>query len=76
MLFFFSSKAVPNGALAWYLDQSIAARVAKYHYGSITLVPWDCYDLEAALRPRIVGYLGELMTSGGWSCIVAKVNRP
>jgi hypothetical protein len=68
-----SSKPVPNGALAWHLDASITARVSKFHFGTESMVPWHPYDLEVAIRPRLLGLSGEFMTPGGFSCIVDKV---
>jgi hypothetical protein len=69
-----STKAVANGALAWYLDNSVSARINKYHYGTEISTPWISSDPEINSRPRITDASGELVVTGAWSSIVAQVN--
>jgi hypothetical protein len=71
---YFSTKAVANGALAWYLDSSVSARINKYHYGTEISTPWVPSDPEINSRPRITDASGELVVTGAWSSIVAKVH--
>jgi hypothetical protein len=70
-----SSKAVPNGALAWSLDQNVTARVNKYHYGTTIAVPWRPHDPEIASRSRYLDQAGDWRVNSAWSSIVHKVNN-
>jgi hypothetical protein len=69
---FASTKAVANGALAWYLDKSVAVRVNKYHYGTLVNLPWSSFDPEMVGRPRYIDAAGQTRVSGAWSSIVTK----
>jgi hypothetical protein len=70
---FVSTKAVANGALAWYLDKSVSARVNKYHYGTQVGLLSTPSDPDMTGRARFIDNAGETRVDGGWSPIVAKV---
>jgi hypothetical protein len=70
---FHSTKAVANGALAWYLGGNIASRVNKYHYGIEADSAYDHQNAAMRGRRTYTGYDGTIRVAGGWSCIVAKV---
>jgi hypothetical protein len=72
---FASTKAVANGALAWYLDKSVSVRVNKYHYGTWVSLPWTSSDPEMIDRLPFVDNTGEARVTGGWSGIVTKVSH-
>ncbi|KAJ7021478.1 hypothetical protein C8F04DRAFT_267963 [Mycena alexandri] len=67
-------KAVANGALAWHLDASVGARVAKYHYGTNMMVPFDPEDPEHCEegRKKDLGLDGGQYVHGLFSSIVKK----
>jgi hypothetical protein len=68
------TKAVADGALSWYLDSSVSARVNKYFYGTETTIPWTMQDPEIANRIRFIDHAGDWRVNGFWSPIVAKVS--
>ncbi|KAJ7629515.1 hypothetical protein DFH06DRAFT_1225951 [Mycena polygramma] len=67
-------KAVANGALAWHLDASVGARIAKCHYGASYLVPFDENDPEHRERAhkKLQDIDGLWHISDGWRGIVQK----
>ncbi|KAF7361375.1 hypothetical protein MSAN_01170300 [Mycena sanguinolenta] len=67
-----TTKAVANGALAWHLDSSVGARIAKYHYGISIKVPFKPDNPEHSGRPTFTDLAGVKCISGGWSSIVKK----
>ncbi|KAL0948380.1 hypothetical protein HGRIS_010962 [Hohenbuehelia grisea] len=68
-----STKAVANGALAWHLDCSVSARVARYDYGIEIGGLYDANVPEMADRKRIRDpYDGLEYVHHLWSCIVSK----
>jgi hypothetical protein len=64
--------------LAWYLDNTVSARINKYHYGTcvdLPLLPWLLDDdPEALARGPSLGPDGMLYAGGFFSSIVEKVS--
>jgi hypothetical protein len=67
------TKAVANGALAWYVDNPISARVSKFHYGVEVNVPYNPRLPDMAGRVPFRNKQGELRVENAWHGIVAKV---
>jgi hypothetical protein len=67
------TKAVANGALAWFVDNPVSARVCKYHYGIEVATPFDPNASEMKGRDVFKSKEGELRVDNAWHCIVAKV---
>ncbi|KAJ7262662.1 hypothetical protein B0H12DRAFT_304137 [Mycena haematopus] len=69
-----TTKAVANGALAWHLDSSVGARIAKCHYGIDVAVPFDPANPEHCEKGRstYTDLAGVLCVRGKWSGIVKK----
>jgi len=44
------NKAVAFGAISYYLDHFVTARLVKYTYGTIGHIPFDVFDLEHRQR--------------------------
>jgi hypothetical protein len=70
---FSRTKAVANGALAWYVDNPVSARVSKLHYGVEVTIPFDPSLAEMKTRTAFRNKQGELRVEDAWSGIVAKV---
>jgi hypothetical protein len=70
-----TTKAVANGALAWHLDSSVGARIAKCHYGISIRVPFEESNSEHCEKGRhkALGINGEWYIHDVWSGIVKKV---
>ncbi|KAJ7675457.1 hypothetical protein B0H17DRAFT_1182843 [Mycena rosella] len=68
-------KAVPNGALAWHLDSTVDARIAKFHYGISIRHPYDENDPDCLERAanKYKGMDGKWYLSQSWSSIVKKL---
>ncbi|KAJ7119603.1 hypothetical protein C8R44DRAFT_672449 [Mycena epipterygia] len=45
-------KAVANGALAWYMSDSLSSRIAKFHYGISIKVPYKATNPEHCEKGR------------------------
>jgi hypothetical protein len=69
------TKAVANGALAWYLDHSVTARVNKYHYGVQVRIRDDPFDPALNGRQATIGNDGTYWALGAWSPIVNQVDN-
>lgn len=70
-----TTKAVANGALAWYLGNNVSARIARYHYGVSVNALYDEQSPEVTHRSAFTHpYSGDRMISNVWSCIVEKVS--
>jgi hypothetical protein len=67
------TKAVANGALAWYFDGSVAARVSKYHYGINVSAPFQDNTSDHIGRVSWMGRDGTKYVRGRWGLIVAQV---
>ncbi|KZT20036.1 hypothetical protein NEOLEDRAFT_1182864 [Neolentinus lepideus HHB14362 ss-1] len=67
-----TTKAVANGAIAWHVDDSISARVSKYHYGVNILIPYDPACAESKKRSTYMGRTGNVLVPQAWSCILPK----
>ncbi|KAJ6510553.1 hypothetical protein C8R45DRAFT_858499 [Mycena sanguinolenta] len=67
-----TTKAVANGALAWHLDSSVGARIAKYHYGISVKVSFKPDNPEHSGHPTFTDLSGVKCISGAWSSIVKK----
>ena len=63
-LFPFSNKAVAEGAISFYLDRFVAARVARWTYGSPLSVHYDSSNAEHLSR-RSQTYVNE----AGWTLL-------
>jgi glutamate mutase epsilon subunit len=70
----FRTKAVANGALAWYVDNPVSARVAKFHYGVEVSIPFDPSHPDMVCRLPFRNNQGELRVENAWHPIVAKVS--
>jgi hypothetical protein len=67
------TKAVANGALAWYLDNSVTARVNKYHYGCEIFLDYTPDNPNLAGRTVYMHHTGKEIVYGGWSTIISQV---
>ncbi|TFK51568.1 hypothetical protein OE88DRAFT_1801563 [Heliocybe sulcata] len=67
-----TTKAVANGALAWHVDDSVAARVSKYHYGIEVHIAYDRTCKESQGRSTFRCRAGDERVHGAWSCILPK----
>jgi hypothetical protein len=67
------SKAVANGALSWYLQNPVSARMSKYYYGVEVNAAYDPTVEDAESRPTYRNRRGDLRVESAWDCIVAKV---
>jgi hypothetical protein len=65
---------VANGALAWYIDNPISARVSKHHYGVEISIPFDPNMPDMAHRVPFRNKQGEMRVESAWHSIVAKVS--
>ncbi|KAJ7911572.1 hypothetical protein B0H13DRAFT_569968 [Mycena leptocephala] len=72
-----TTKAVANGALAWHLDSSVGARIAKCHYGISIRVPFKESNSEHCEKGRrkALGIEGEWYVHDAWSGIVKKNDK-
>ncbi|KAJ7912524.1 hypothetical protein B0H13DRAFT_2232477 [Mycena leptocephala] len=72
-----TTKAVANGALAWHLDSSVGARIAKCHYGIPIRVPFKESNSEHCEKGRrkALGIEGEWYVHDAWSGIVKKNDK-
>ncbi|KAJ6558127.1 hypothetical protein B0H19DRAFT_129158 [Mycena capillaripes] len=70
-------KAVANGALAWHLDSSVGARIAKCHYGISIIVPFEATNPEHCEKGRHKAEAidGIMYIHGTWSGIVKKNDK-
>lgn len=66
-------KAVANGALAWHIDSTVSARVAKFHYGIMIGIPHAEGDEDMVGRPTCQDLDGSVRVNNAWSSIVVKV---
>jgi hypothetical protein len=69
----YSVKAVPNGALAWHIDNAVTSRVSRFHYGISIRVGADKDDRDQKGRKFREDHEGKQMVSDAWSGIVEKV---
>ena len=58
-----SNKAVADGAVSFYIDHFVSARVSKFAYGIEIYQKFDAFDAEHARRKNLAfmtsrGYLG------------------
>jgi hypothetical protein len=67
------SKAVANGALSWYLQNPVSARMSKHHYGIEVSAAYDPSTVEMVGRTTYQNTRGEIRVESAWNCIVAKV---
>ncbi|KAJ7641484.1 hypothetical protein FB45DRAFT_358285 [Roridomyces roridus] len=70
-------KAVANGALAWHLDGSVGARIAKFFYGINIRVPYKAESADHRERQHltITGLDGTPYLHMVWSGIVKKNDK-
>ncbi|PPQ98997.1 hypothetical protein CVT24_003479 [Panaeolus cyanescens] len=68
------NKAVANGAISFYLDHLVSARIAKFHYGTPACVAFRPNDPDHEVRSKdvFVGVSGRKWIKGLFSCILAK----
>jgi hypothetical protein len=69
------TKAVANGALAWYLDHSVTARINKYHYGVQVRIRDNPFNPDFDGRRTMIGNDGTYWALGAWSPIVNQVDN-
>ncbi|KDQ57914.1 hypothetical protein JAAARDRAFT_155555 [Jaapia argillacea MUCL 33604] len=67
-----TTKAVANGALAWFVDNSIRVRVSKYEYGTPVNIPYDKNCKDSQNRPTVVEPDGTVSVSKAWNVILPK----
>jgi hypothetical protein len=68
-----SAKAVADGAVAWYIRQSVKGRAARFAYGISIRVPYDRNSSKHEGRQVHQDNVGDYVL-GVWSAIVAKVS--
>jgi hypothetical protein len=73
LIYFHRTKAVANGALAWYVDNPMLSRISKFHYGAEVNIPFDPTIPEMKHRIAFRNKQGEMRVENAWSGIVAKV---
>ncbi|KAF8152735.1 hypothetical protein BJ912DRAFT_1115639 [Pholiota molesta] len=68
------NKAVSDGAVSFYLDHFVRARVAKFTYGTVCSVPYDPNDAAHIRRAetKFVSPSGETRIPGAFCVILAK----
>lgn len=71
-----TSKAVANGAIGFYCDHHVGARVAKYMYGVEFLREFDATDPEHTERQSRLFQLpsGPKLLPDAFDCILARVS--
>jgi len=65
-------KAVPYGAIAWHIDDTVSSRVSKCHYGTDMHIPYDKDNNTHKGHHPWTDFEGELRVNHAWSGIVAK----
>lgn len=70
-----SNKAVADGAVSFYLDHFVGARVSKHAYGVNCNRPFQPNNLEHISRSdrKYVDLDGDILLSGGFDVILPKV---
>ncbi|KII84791.1 hypothetical protein PLICRDRAFT_146294 [Plicaturopsis crispa FD-325 SS-3] len=68
-------KAVANGALAWYIDQTVSTRYSRWHYGINIRTPYQPHSLAHRAYVPWYGLNGIKYIGDGWGSIVYKNNR-
>jgi len=72
----FSSKAVSDGAISFYVDHFVRSRVSKFAYGSFRAVKFDPTDpehQECRIKDLYTSNSGELMVKDTFGIILPKV---
>jgi len=69
------NKAVSDGAISFFLDCSVRARVAKVHYGTMVAVQYNELDPDHELRAikKYLGICGRYKIPGAFQVILPKV---
>ncbi|CAA7260296.1 unnamed protein product [Cyclocybe aegerita] len=69
-----TNKAVADGAISFYIDHFVSARVGKLSYGITASIPYNPTDLEHALRDRFtcVDFAGTRRVNGAFDVILPK----
>lgn len=67
-------KAVANGALAWYIDDTVSSRVSKYFFGTNASVRYDPNNPEHVERGPFLNNDGIAVVLNGWYTVVPKVS--
>ena len=70
-----SNKAVAHGAVSFFLEQFVSARVMKMNYGTQVVFEYDSSDPEHYARRDMtfVRCSGRTMVKNGYSTIIKKV---
>lgn len=70
-----SNKAVADGAVSFFLDHFVTARVSKYAYGIVQDIPFDETDIEHLVRSssRFCDPSGQVCLRNSFSVILPKV---
>ncbi|EEB95630.1 hypothetical protein MPER_05365, partial [Moniliophthora perniciosa FA553] len=73
----FVNKAVADGAVSFYLDHHVSARVSRFTYGIEVLVPYDESNREHRRRSHttFVNAAGVRMVPGAFSAILPQGTR-
>jgi hypothetical protein len=66
-------KAVANGALSWWIQNPVSARMSKFHYGVEVNAAYDPDVADMRGRPTYQNRRGDLRVENAWSCIIGKV---
>lgn len=70
----YRNKAVADGAVSFYLDHFVSARISKHTHGIEIYAYYDAGDAEHRARTTSVDAAGLLLVSGRFSDILNKVN--
>ncbi|KDQ57912.1 hypothetical protein JAAARDRAFT_193396 [Jaapia argillacea MUCL 33604] len=70
-----TTKAVANGALAWYVDNSVGARVSKYEYGTDAGILFDEKCKDSKGRSPYTSPDGIARVANAWNVILPKDTR-
>ena len=75
ILYLFRNKAVADGAVAFYLDHRVSARVSKFTYGTRCAIEFNKNDEQHKLRAAsaIPRPSGRMVLPNAFSAILQKV---
>lgn len=74
MTAFFSSKAVADGAISYYIDHFVQTRVSKLTYGSKGSIDYDSSNLEHRRRSTFTSISGIKRIDGVFWVILSGVS--
>lgn len=67
------NKAVSEGAVIFFLENSVSSRLSRFTYGTDYLVLYDADDKDHRDKVPFLQPSGELVIRGGFNVLLAKV---